>query len=323
MIDSQHLPEIAEKISALIKEKEPNQIDGIPIELHPLPPFIRKADWTVLGDAIKNAERTTCYQIPGDKWISLRCDGNSFGKVIKRLVDAGIFPNGYSYSEDFATIMCDCCRALMEKTDAKFGFTHSDELTVLIEPKAIIREEQQPHFHNGRVQKLCSLAAATITARFIHSIMMLCKERDLDFPAEKLPTFDCRVGVYDTEQEALSLLFWRSYDCSTNSVSDAVYKCGVEGSKSMLKCGTVEKLRWLHSNSLLPLPSHQREGAYFVKKKCRVERTNGRIWNGHNFCLRSRIVCIEGNVLHLYKEGRMIPPNDKLPSPPKEDNIGE
>jgi tRNA(His) 5'-end guanylyltransferase len=324
MNDSQDLPEIVEQISALIKERKPSALADVPFEVHPLPPFIRKSDWTVLGDAIKLAERPACYQIPGNKWISLRCDGNSFGQVIKRLVKQGIFLKGYS--EDFETIMRDCCRALMERTDAKCGFTHSDELTVLIEPKAIIRDEQQPHFHNGRVQKLCSLAAATVTARFIHFMMMLFKERDLDFPVENLPTFDCRVGVYDTKQEALSLLFWRSYDCSTNSVSDAVHKCDIDGSKDMLKNGTVAKLKWLHSNSLLPLPRHQREGSYFVKKKSLVERPNGKIWNGHKYCLRSRIHVIEGNILDLFREGRLTPSDDILPedsSSPKIGNVDE
>ena len=302
---------ISEKIATLIMEREPSIID-IPFEHHPLPPFISKADWTVLGDAIKVIERPTCYQISGTKWISLRCDGNSFSKLIKRLISAGLFPGGYS--EDFATVMRECCLSLMKKTDAKFGYTHSDELTVLIEPKPIIRDEQIPHFHNGRVQKLCSVAASTVTASFLHSMMTLFKERDLDFPTESLPTFDCRVGIYDTKQEAISLLFWRSYDCATNSVTDAVFKCEIDSSKEVMKKGTVEKLKWLHSKSLLPLPRHQREGSYFVRKKCLVERPNGKVWNGHKYCLRSRITHIEGNILDLFKEGRLLAPDDTYPS---------
>ena len=53
---TQEFSEISRKISELIIEREPSRIDIIPFEDHPLPPFISKADWTVLGDAIKVIE---------------------------------------------------------------------------------------------------------------------------------------------------------------------------------------------------------------------------------------------------------------------------
>jgi tRNA(His) 5'-end guanylyltransferase len=86
------------------------------------------------------------------------------------------------------------------------------------------------------------------------------------FTVDDLITFDCRVGAYQTEQEAVSLLLcWRAYDCSVNGVSDAVFRCkgNVGGAGQAARLSTVQKLQWLHNRSLLPLPLHQRQGSYF------------------------------------------------------------
>ena len=62
------------------------------------------------------------------------------------------------YSDQFALIMQKCCRNLMKEFNAKFGYTQSDEITILIPPTSIIRGKRQSHIYNGKTEKLCSLA---------------------------------------------------------------------------------------------------------------------------------------------------------------------
>ena len=96
-------------------------------------------------------------------------------------------------------------------------------MTLLIAPASVVRGEQQPHSYNGRVQKICTLAAAHVTATFNFHIHNLCEEKEMAFEERLLARFDCRMGVYESKEEAMSLILWRAYDCGVNGVSDAVY----------------------------------------------------------------------------------------------------
>lgn len=298
-------------VLSLIKERDPLHVDGVSSELHELPPFVPKEAWKSLGDALRKAEETPCTSISGDHWISLRCDGKGFSKLTRQLRGLGAFPAGWS--ETFANIMVECCRTLMQTFSAKCGYTQSDELIVLIPPANVIRGVQQSHQYNGRIQKLCSLAAATVSTKFNFKLMRLCMDLGLQLPEEHLATFDCRVGMCETQQQAVSLLLWRAYDCSVNGVSDAVFHCRgkIEGAKKSMNLSTRRKLQWLNQHSLLPLHPHQRDGTYLVNRKKIVETTS-RLTGEAVTCMRSRIEPIPGNLLHLYRNGELFPDDEVL-----------
>jgi len=304
------LAAVADEICTMLKERQPRWIDGVPADAHPLPPFVCKADWTRLGDAIKINEKPTSAYAPGDKWISLRCDGTGFSKMTKRMQKAGIFTKGYS--PEFADIMIKCCREVMEKFSARCGYTHSDELTVLMSPASVVRGEQQSHLYSGRIQKLCSLTAATVTARFNHEVATLCREKNVEYVPDMLVTFDCRVGVYDTEQEAMSLVFWRAYDCGVNCTSDACYKSTIPGSKRYVGQPTEQRILWLYENSLLPMLPHQRDGTFLLKRKRLLHGKNQKTGEDVTF-LRGRIEQQVGNVLQLYHDDTLLPSDEELP----------
>lgn len=309
------LESIAVALLEDVKTRNPPRIvEGVmTAELHERAPFLPKARWTSLGDKIKLAEMPTVSSIPGGQWISLRCDGTGFSRFLPKLRAKGIIKES-GFSEDFATIMQDCSQTLMEKFGAVCGFTQSDEMTILVAPTHVVSGVQQPHPYNGRVQKLCSLAAATVTARFNYGLMQLCKDQVL--PVDALATFDCRVGAYDTKEEAVSLLLWRAYDSGTNGVADAVHaKKGEPGRKEVMKLPTGEKLQWLMNKNFLPLPRHQREGTYYVKRK-RVLHTTNRATGEPVICLRSRVEHIPGNVIRLYKDDKLFPPDETLSDVP-------
>ena len=64
------------------------------------------------------------------------------------------------------------------------------------------------------------------------------------------------MGTYLSEEEALSLIIWRAYDCGVNGVSDAVHHSTIGGKKQIMQQSKYHKLKWLKDNSLLPLQDH-------------------------------------------------------------------
>merc|ERR1711879_84196 len=156
-----------------------------------------------------------------------------------------------------------------------------------------------------------TLAAGLVTSRFVTELGQLCvrEEKGLDGLSEVLPHFDCRVGYYQSWEEARALLMWRAYDCSVNGVSDAVYHTKGSGKKAQ-GLGKREKVDWLWKQGLLPLPRHQAYGSLLVKVRRDVEWYNPKTQE-KVLTNRSVIEPLYGPVLELFRSGQL--PFDGLP----------
>ena len=126
----------------------------------------------------------------------------------------------------------------------------------------------------------------------------------------------CACTTHTTQRRCLLLkkctIPWRAYDAGVNGVADALHRQkGNPECKQIMALPTGDKLSWLLEKSLLPLQRHQREGTYYVKRKVRWETTDRR--TGENVtCLRSRLEHVPGNLISLYRYGKMFPPDDVL-----------
>merc|ERR1719443_74292 len=141
----------------------------------------------------------------------------------------------------------------MDKLGAVVGYTQSDEMTILLPPRRLnIAHQPVEHPMQGRVLKLCSQVASEVTAIFNYRILELARHKGLSWGVRDLPTFDARLGSFDSADEAMMLILWRAYDCSVNGVSDAVHHTGQLGQHIKVK-HTAAKLQWLKDNGLLPL----------------------------------------------------------------------
>eukprot|EP00470_Lotharella_oceanica_P003627 CAMPEP_0170172604 /NCGR_PEP_ID=MMETSP0040_2-20121228/5851_1 /TAXON_ID=641309 /ORGANISM="Lotharella oceanica, Strain CCMP622" /LENGTH=174 /DNA_ID=CAMNT_0010413349 /DNA_START=81 /DNA_END=605 /DNA_ORIENTATION=- len=145
--------------------------------------------------------------------------------------------------------------------------------------------------------------------------MERCIETKQKLDPQMLARFDCRVGSYATAEEAMSLVMWRGYDCGVNGVSDAVHKAKdamkqIDGKimprKKAVLLDTGKKLGWLNDVGLLPLPKHQACGSYFVREKKMKTAFNPQL-NKEVECLRSVIEKVDGNVLELARDGKLLP----------------
>eukprot|EP00933_Yihiella_yeosuensis_P008534 TRINITY_DN114032_c0_g1_i1.p1 TRINITY_DN114032_c0_g1~~TRINITY_DN114032_c0_g1_i1.p1 ORF type:complete len:359 (-),score=54.36 TRINITY_DN114032_c0_g1_i1:167-1243(-) len=310
----------SDEVVELLKSRQPVRVEGLPSSAHWLPPHIPKTSgekstgsvtWTELGDLVVRAEKDLppSGSVSGDRWISLRLDGTGFSKVVKRLRRHGVLES-HGFSTDFATIMQSVCQHLLDEFHAKIGYTQSDEITLIIAPASVIRGEQQPHLRSGRVIKLCSVAAASATAFFNMKIAKLCLDKGLEPGDYILSHFDCRLGHFSSWEEARAILLWRAYDCSVNGVSDCVHHAKGSGQK-VTAMDTKSKLLWLYNQNLLPLPNHQACGSYYVKVRRVIQGTNPKTGEVVSSS-RSKTEKLEGHVLQLAREERMIPNGDEL-----------
>ncbi|CAE7473093.1 unnamed protein product [Symbiodinium sp. CCMP2456] len=248
-----------EQLWNLLADREPASVD-IPPELHEVGPPTPRPAWQELGRLVTAFE--TPKSLHGDKWVTIRLDGCMFGTLTKRIREAGLI--GPGYSDDLGEIMQLCCRAMLDEFKGNLAYTHSDEMTILLTPRLTTAAGAARDWpHGGRVQKWLSIGASVVTALFNRKLAQMAEERGLQLPDDIIAHFDCRVGEFDSLQDALALMLWRAFDCSVNCVQDGAHHAGAP--IEVVRSDFSEKLKWLHKAGLLPLKPHQAYGSLFVR----------------------------------------------------------
>ncbi|CEP01855.1 unnamed protein product (mitochondrion) [Plasmodiophora brassicae] len=279
-------------------------------DLHDASPFLGKARWNEARTVIRQREEMVVdrLRVPGQYWLTLRLDGCGFKRFVRRCDQASLIATS-SYSSEIADLMRRCCEALCREYSAGFAYTQSDEMTIVVSPGRVINDLQTPHVFNGRIMKLCSTASSLAAVTMAKGLERLRRKRGLDHSEaldEIVPIFDCRVGVFETLDEALSVILWRAYDCGVNGVADAVYqqRCAYSDAMQVARQNTGTKLEWLAERMLLPLPAHQAYGSFFVKVKQFKDAVNP-ITQQAVLCERSTWEHSSFNVLSAFADGRL------------------
>lgn len=313
--EDESLASLVEHMHRLVVDNLPLSVDGVAADAHELPPHVPRTLWKRLGAHIQAREHETIPTIPGDDWISLRCDGHAFTKSKQRWAAAGVLEHAHGASPTFTRLMVACTHALMEFFHARYGYTQSDEITVLLAPATkAAGSARQPHPFGGRTQKLCSLAAATVSTVFCAELQSVCRERDL--PDQDRAVFDCRVARYATRDEAAAVLVWRAYDCAVNGVSDAIYAARndkVPGATDLVPQSTAAKLAWLAAQQTqrLPLPVHQQVGTYLVKYRKQCKKLCQSTGQPVGYLHKARHV-LSGNLITRWKEDTLFPSDETI-----------
>ena len=186
-----------------------------------------------------------CYKtiITPRSYIIIRLDGKNFSKYTGKL--------DKPFDEDFSKAMNETAMALCDYFNAKFAYTQSDEISLLI-TEIGGNVESQPELGNV-LQKLCSLTASVATAKFneVRNIQNIrAKFEDyLKIPASEfvmncltLPKqafFDSRVFVVPNEDEVMNHMIWRQQDATKNSISMAAH--ALLGHKATMNKSGAEK----------------------------------------------------------------------------------
>lgn len=158
-----------------------------------------------LGDRIKLYESLTCQErlLPGVP-VVVRLDGVAFHTFTKGLERP--------YDVALSQLMIDTTKFLVEETNARCGYTQSDEITLILYSDSY---KSQIYF-DGRIPKILSVLPARASV-FFNKELPKC----LPKKADAFAVFDCRVFAVPSKEEAVNALIWREKDATKNSISMA------------------------------------------------------------------------------------------------------
>lgn len=155
-----------------------------------------------LGDRVKSFESAWELQLNRYQPMIARLDGRAFHSFT-----AGM---NRPFDIDFINSMVATTSYLVSKTNAKIGYTQSDEITLVWE---IIDQNQQMWF-GGRQLKVATNLASMATVFFFNEV-----QKRLPTHAHKMPTFDARVWNVPGRSDVIDALQWRQQDATRNSIS--------------------------------------------------------------------------------------------------------
>ena len=202
------------------------------------------------GDKVKELESASAKVVLDEEQpICVRLDGKAFHTFTRGLQRP--------YDSRLSKAMVDTMNYLVEKTDARLGYTQSDEITLVYFKVA---PHQQMYF-GARVQKLTSVLSSMATAKFNHEVNENIPEK-----AKNFAFFDCRVWNVPTLQDVADVFNWRQDDAIKNSVSMAAYSYFSD--KILLKKTSQEKKEMLLEKGIdwNQYPDFFKSGTYAIKK---------------------------------------------------------
>lgn len=204
-----------------------------------------------LGDRIKffegvEAQRRLMPLLPA----IARIDGRSFHSFTASMARP--------FDQRMVDAMTETTRFLVEETNARLGYTQSDEITlVFYEP-----DRRSQIFFDGRIMKLTSQLAALATVKFNEIV----REKFEPEYAKKMPTFDARVFNVPTLEEAANSVLWREWDATKNAISMAArHYC--KGSLHKKNGKQMQEMMWSQAGiNFNDLPAQFKRGTYFQRK---------------------------------------------------------
>jgi tRNA(His) 5'-end guanylyltransferase len=253
-------------------------------------PKISRSRWEAIGNRLVTHETNGRNPNP-DEFVTLRLDIRGMSPKVTKFCKWGLLQA--KWDTTFAEWMTDVALELSTEFQALKVFTQSDEITL------VLKQARYLDF-KGRRSKLESQSAALASS--ILNRHMLLRWQSLPSTNNnrpKLPPllcFDCRLGIWPTEEAAFELILWRAYDCSVNGVSTAIHNA-VPG--AMEKLSTEKKLLALEKLNLLTLSQHQAYGRFFQRQLV-IGKSLAAIKP------RSKMVPLEGNVLRLAKNNPFV-----------------
>lgn len=203
-----------------------------------------------LGDRIKayEAHETNRVLLPRLPVIA-RIDGRAFSTFTTGLPRP--------YDARLHALMVATTTRLMEEFHAVVGYTQSDEITLVWD---VPERDQMPLF-GGKVFKLTSILAATATAAFHRDLAAALPEK-----ADKLPTFDCRVFVVPSQEEAANAVLWRELDATKNAISMAARTKYIAGELHGKSGAEMQEMLFQKGTNFNDYPAEFKRGT-FVRKK--------------------------------------------------------
>ena len=136
--------------------------------------------------------------------VLARVDGRNFHTFTKGLARP--------YDERLSRLMVETTKFLVQETNARCGYTQSDEITLVW----LAEDFSSEIFFSGKATKMTSVIGSLATAYFNRHLPEYLPEKQ-----SLLPVFDNRVWQVPSEEEAANCFIWREMDATRNSVQMA------------------------------------------------------------------------------------------------------
>lgn len=222
---------------------------------------IGSMDFDDLGDFCKSYEGigTEPRVLPGSILMA-RLDGRSFHNLTRNL--------DKPFSNPFSETMIETTRSLVREFTADFGYTQSDEISLVWTLKT--PESQFPF--GGKFHKLNSILAGYCSCRFNQ---LWNKGGNEEQP--KFALFDCRTWPVPNEDIATKTIMWRQWDAERNSINMVAHHAF--GSKKLEGIGTNERLKKLEEKGIIwgNYEDKFKSGTFIFPKVTQVKLTEAEI----------------------------------------------
>jgi tRNA(His) guanylyltransferase len=197
--------------------------------------------------------------------VYARIDGRGFSKFTKGLARP--------FDMRMTRAMVETTKYLVNTTNAKIGYTQSDEISLVWWLDGTNALEQM--FFDGKVQKLVSVLAGMATARFTREV--LSSDADFAAYAEKLPHFDARVFTLPSLDEASNAFLWRAQDARRNAISMVAHDLFAH--KELQGVGQQEMLRMIAEQGVAfdDFPRAFRHGTFLRRELREVPLTEAEL----------------------------------------------
>jgi tRNA(His) 5'-end guanylyltransferase len=178
--------------------------------------------------------------LPG-AWTILRVDGRSFSRFTEDRFDK-------PFDLRFSQLMTGSAKVLLTEFGARYAYTESDEISVLLDPRSEI-------FGRG-VEKLVSLSASITSAAFTHA-------------AGEPAHFDSRVWVGTGPADVVDYFSWRQADAARSALNGWCYWTLRKGGQSRQEAtkaleganaSAKNEMLFQHGVNFNELPAWQRRG---------------------------------------------------------------
>lgn len=230
--------------------------------------------YDALGIRMKEYEAVTNTKLINRMPVIIRLDGRAFHTFTK------------GFQKPFDTILNDCMQETMKYlceniSNCIFGYTQSDEITLVLYPKTI---DTQPWFDN-RIQKIVSSAAAMATLQFNKRFTEHVKIMYIDnyVSANKIvnklwqATFDARVFNIPKE-EVINCIIWRQQDATKNSISSlAQANFSHKQLQGKNTSDTQDMLMLEKGLNWNDIPTKFKRGSACIKKPIEINTPNGTV----------------------------------------------
>lgn len=206
-------------------------------------------DKSDLSSRMKWYEHRYAQQVMPMLPVLARVDGRSFSQFTRGL--------DRPYDNRMSRLMIEVTKALVDETNARCGYTQSDEISLVW----LAENPDAEIFFGGKLAKMISVVGSLATAHFNRLLPDFLPEK-----SHKLPIFDNRVWEVPVLYEAANYFVWREQDATRNSVSMATRafyshkECHGKSSSEMQDMLHEKGVNWND------YPRHFKRGTYVRKR---------------------------------------------------------